>query len=69
MPGVLKRGDLRFAVGAAFGLEEHVIIAVAVEGRVEVNQVDAFIGEVFPVAQDLEVVAVIEPVVHGHLAG
>ena len=64
MPGVLEGGDLRFAVGAALGLEEHVVIAVAVEGRVEVDEVDAFIGEVFAAAQDFQVVAVIEPVVH-----
>ncbi len=37
----------------------------SVENGVEVNQVDAFIGEVFAVAQDFQVVAVVEPVFHG----
>ena len=33
--------------------------------RVEDNQVDAFVREVLPIAQDFEVVAVIEPVIRG----
>ena len=35
-----------------------------IEGRVEVNHVDAFIREVLPVALNLKVVTVIRPVVH-----
>ena len=64
MPGVFEGGDLGFAVGAAFSFEEHIVIAIAVEGRVKVDEVDAGIGKVFAVAQDLQVVAVIEPVFH-----
>jgi len=62
MPGVLKGGNLRFAVGAAFGFEKHVVIAAAVEGRVEVNQVNAVIGKVFRVAQDVQIVAIIQTI-------
>ena len=65
VPGVFKGGDLGFAVGAAFGFEEHIVVAVAVEGRVEVYEVDAAIGEVVSAAQDVEVVAVEESVAHG----
>jgi hypothetical protein len=41
-------------------LEEHVVVGVAVEGRVEVNEVDALVGDV--AAHHVEVVAVVERV-------
>jgi hypothetical protein len=58
VPGILEGGDLRFALGPRFVLEEDVIAAVGVEGRVEIDEIDALVGDVF--AQDVEVVALKE---------
>ena len=56
VPGVLECGDLGLALLAALLLEQHVIRPVAVEGRVEVDQIDRGIGHIF--AQNRQVVAV-----------
>ena len=58
MPSVVERGDLRRRLFAALLAEEDVVGGVGVEGRVEVDQVDAFVGDVL--AQDVEVVAEVE---------
>ena len=60
LPRVLERRDLRLGLLAALFGEQHVIVGVGVEGRVEVDQVNSGIGQV--ATQDVEVVAVIEDV-------
>ncbi len=62
MPRVLERGYLRLGLGAGFVFEEDVVIAVRIKGRVEVDQVDGLVLDVFP--QDVQIVAVVEGV-HG----
>lgn len=58
MPGVFKRRNL-CVTGLAFGrFEEQVVVPLAVEGRVEVDQVNGFVWEV--VTEDVEVVAEVE---------
>jgi hypothetical protein len=58
VPGVLEGFDLRFANGsgtatvALGGLEEEVVVALRVEGRVEGDEIDRLGGEA--VAQDVE---------------
>ena len=59
-PGVVKGGDLRRRGVAAAFPEQHIVGGVRVEGRVQVNQVNAGVGDLFP--QYGEVVAVVEPV-------
>ncbi len=61
VPGVLEGFDLRLAGVALGGLEEEVVVALGIKGRVEVDEVHGFGGDA--VAQDVEVVAVVE-VVH-----
>jgi hypothetical protein len=58
LPGVLEGHDLRTGAGAVLFGEEHVVVLAAVEGRIEVDEVDGFVLDVL--AQDFEVVAVIE---------
>lgn len=58
MPGVLKRLELRGGLGSVVLFEEHVVGGFAVEGRVEVDQVNGLVGHV--AAEDVEVVTVIE---------
>ena len=61
--GVLERLDLRIAAAAGLELEQHVVIGVRVERRIEVDQIDAVARDV--IAQDIEIVA-IEKLVHAH---
>ena len=61
VPGVVEGGDLRGRLFAALLAKQYVVSSVGVEGRVEVDQVDAFIGDVL--AQDVEVVAEVEFVI------
>jgi len=58
MPGVFKGLDLRFAVLALWAFEEQVVVALAVEGRVELDEVHALVLQVL--AHHVEVVAVVE---------
>jgi hypothetical protein len=68
-PRIGKRLDLGGAFVAALLLEQHVVVAVAVERRIEVDEVDRIAGDL--VAQDMQVIAVIQrvhrraPWVHG----
>ena len=66
-PGVLEGGNLGGGLLACLFLEEDVVVGVGVEGRVEIDEVNAGVGDV--VAQDVEVVAEVElvfPVSGGH---
>ncbi len=66
VPGVLERLDLRLGALAARRLEQHVVGGLTVERRVEIDQIDARIGDV--IAQDVEIVAVEQVVVHARSA-
>ena len=55
MPRVFEGQQLGIGLAAPLVVEDDVVVAVAVEGRVEVDQVDAGVGQV--AAQDVEVVA------------
>ena len=65
-PGVLEGHDLGGGAGAVLFGEEDVVVLAAIEGRVEVDEVDRFVFDV--AAEDVEVVAVVELVL-GHLGG
>ena len=54
-PRVLKCGDLGVRVLPAFFLEQHVIVGVRVERRVEVHEIYGLVRDVLP--HDREVVA------------
>ena len=58
LPGVLEGADLGGGAGAVLFGEEDVVVLAAVEGRVEVDEVDGLVLDV--AAQDVEVVAVVE---------
>ena len=60
MPGVLKRLDLRLAVLSLGRFEEEIVVALGIERRGEVNEVNGFGREV--VAEDVEIVAVVKRV-------
>ena len=62
MPGILKCGDLRVALHALGRFEQQVVVALGIERRIEINQIDRFIRNV--IAQNIEVIAVVE-FVHG----
>ena len=66
MPRVLKRGDLRLGLGAGFVFEQDLIIAVAIERRVQIDEVDGLVLDVIP--QDVQIVAVVKGV-HGKMLG
>lgn len=65
MPSILESRNLRFAFGATFIFEQHVVTAIRVEGRIEIDQVHTGTGNVF--AQDFEVIAVVQRVL-SHVA-
>src|SRR4051794_18200246 len=67
MPSVLECLDLRVGALARRSLEQHVVIGLAVERRVEIDQVDALVRDL--AAQYVEVVAVIKCVRHPWLPG
>ena len=58
MPRVFKGRDLRLALVPLGRFEEEIVVALGIERRVEVDEVNGFSREV--VAQDVEVVAEIE---------
>ena len=60
VPGVVEGGHLRLRLLPALVLEQHVVRAVRVERRVEVDQVDRLVLDVL--AQDDEVVTVVKSV-------
>ena len=56
VPGIVKRVDLRFALHAALVLEQHRIRPVAVERRVQVDQVHALVRNIL--LQNFQVIAI-----------
>jgi len=62
MPGVLKRLDLRGGLLPVWGLEQHVVIRIRVERRVQLNEVNALGRDALP--KHREVVAIKELVRH-----
>ena len=65
-PCVVEGGDLRRRLLAAALAEEDIVRGVGVEGRVEVDEVNALVGDMLP--QDVEIVAEVE-VVGGDMSG
>ena len=65
LPRVLEGHDLRGGFGFVVLFEEHVVVLAAVEGRIEIDEVNRLVLDVL--AQDGQVVAVIEAVlIHGN---
>jgi hypothetical protein len=60
VPGVLEGQELGIGLPPRLILEDDVVVPVRVEGRVEVDQIDALVRDV--AAKDVEVVAVVEDV-------
>ena len=60
VPGVLEGGDLGGGFLAGALAEEDVVGGVGVEGRVQVDEVDGFVGDVL--AEDVQIVAEVEAV-------
>ena len=63
---VHESGNLGGGLLAALFLEEDVVVGVGVEGRVEVDEVNAGVGDV--ITQDFEVIAEVELIlpIRGH---
>jgi hypothetical protein len=57
-PRILEGHDLGAGAGAVFFGEEDVVVLAAIEGRVEIDQVDGFVLDVL--AEDAKVIPVIE---------
>ena len=66
VPGVGERPDLRRRLLAGLLPEQHVVVGVGIEGRVEVDEIDRLVGEVL--SHDAQIVAVVECVGHGSCA-
>ena len=64
VPGVLEGLDLGLGLLAARRLEQHIVIGVRVERRVEIDQIDTGIRHVL--TQHLQVVTVIKSARHRH---
>jgi hypothetical protein len=60
MPSIVKGLDLRLALMPVRRPEENIVTGVRVERRIEIDEIDALIGDVL--AQNGEVVAIIERV-------
>ena len=63
-PGIGERVELRLAYFAAGFAEEDVVIGVGVKRRIEIDEIDAGIGELFRVPQPAKVVAKVKAVRH-----
>ncbi len=61
MPRVLERRYLRFGFLARLVFEKDVVVAVAIERRVEIDEIDGF--RLYLIPQYLQIVAVVE-VIH-----
>ena len=61
-PGILEGADLACRLVAVFLFEQDVVVLVAFERGVEVDQVDGFVRDIPP--EDVQVVAVVEGVFH-----
>ena len=66
VPCVVERLNLRLASMPVRRLEQHIVSGFGVERRIEIDQIDAFVGDVF--AQHLEIVAIEQLVGHGRPA-
>lgn len=62
MPGILESFDLGISRLAGWAFEQDVVICLAVEWRVEIDKIDAVVGDL--VAQHAEIVAIIKCVRH-----
>jgi hypothetical protein len=58
----VKAVELRLAYRAAWLVEENVVIRVRVKRRIEIDEIDARIWELAPVAQPLQIVAEVQAV-------
>ena len=65
MPGIPERLDLRSRLRAVFFLKQDVVGLVAIEGRVEINQVSTLVLDIAP--ENVQVVAVVQRVGIHHL--
>jgi len=63
-PRITKCLDLRCRTGAVLFGEKHVVVLIAVERRVKIDQIDRFIGDV--TTENVEVIPVVERVHGGH---
>ncbi len=61
-PNVCEGVELRLAGRPRRFAEEDVVVGVGIEGRIEVNQIDAGVGKLFGVSEPLEVVPEIKAV-------
>ena len=43
VPGIVERGDLSLAVRALWPLEKQVVVAVGIEGKVEIDEIDSLV--------------------------
>ena len=62
MPGVFESGYLRLGLDAGFVFEKNIVIPVRVKRRIEINEIDTGVGEIIPILQDFQVIAVVESV-------
>ena len=62
MPCVFKSFDLRLALLATRGFEQYIIIGVRIELRIKLNQINAFILDVF--AQHIQIIAIVKRIDH-----
>ncbi len=60
LPRVFEGHDLGTGAGTVFFSEEDVVVLAAVEGRVEIDEVDGLVLDVL--AEDGEVIAVVEAI-------
>jgi len=63
VPGVLERADLSRGLRPVLRCEQDVVARVGIEWRVEVDEIGCFVSYVL--AKDVEVVPVVEQIVHG----
>ena len=64
MPGILERFDLAVGRRAGRRLEQDVVVGVRVERRVEIDEIDALVGDML--AQHLEIVTVEKLIARSH---
>jgi hypothetical protein len=66
LSGILKRFDLRGSTRPILFREQHIVVAIAVERWIKVDQKHGFVLDV--PAEDVQVVAVVQAVGLGHVA-
>ena len=57
---IFESHDLRIGIHPALVFEKHIVVAVGIERRIEINKIDRLIPDILP--QDIQIIAVVKSI-------